>query len=84
MSIASYVQIKMARSALGWSTHKLSAESGVSARTLNRIETSEGFESVTTANLKIVEITLKAAGIEFIGDAGDGPGVRLWSKPNRP
>ena len=42
MSIVSCVQIKMARSALGWSTQKLSEESGVSARTLNRIETNEG------------------------------------------
>ena len=79
MSIVSCVQIKMARSALGWSTQKLSDESGVSARTLNRIETDEGFLSATTANLKLVEITLQAAGVEFIGEAGDGPGVRLWA-----
>ena len=82
MSIVSCVQIKMARSALGWSTQKLSEESGVSARTLNRIETSEGFLSATAANLKLVELTLNAAGIEFIGEVGDGPGVRLWSKPD--
>ena len=61
---------------------KLSDESGVSARTLNRIETDEGFLSATTANLKLVEMTLQAAGIEFIGDAGEGPGIRLWAKPN--
>ena len=73
----------MARSALGWSTQKLSDESGVSARTLNRIETDEGFLSATTANLKLVEMTFKAAGIEFIGDADDGSGVRLWSSSNQ-
>jgi len=73
----------MARSALGWSTQKLSEESGVGARTLNRIETSEGFLTATTANLKLVEMTLNAAGIEFIGDADDGPGVRLWSKSDQ-
>ena len=72
-------QIKMARSALVWSTQKLSDESGVSARTLNRIETNEGFLSATTANLKLVEMTLQAAGIEFIGDGCEGPGVRLWA-----
>lgn len=71
----------MARAALGWSTQKLAAESGVSSRTLNRIETEEGFAVATHANLKLVEITLTAAGIEFIGDALDGPGVRLWNKP---
>ena len=73
----------MARSALGWSTQKLSEESGVSARTLNRIETSEGFLSATTANFKLGEMTLNAAGIEFIGDADDGPGVRLWVKQHQ-
>jgi transcriptional regulator with XRE-family HTH domain len=77
------MQIKMARSALGWSTQKLADESGVSARTLNRIETGEGFLSATTANLKLVEMTFKAAGIEFIGNAGEGPGVRLWSSSNQ-
>ena len=82
MSVVSYQQIKMARSALGWSTQKLADESGLSARTLNRIETDDGFQSATTANLKLVEITLIAAGIEFIDEAGEGPGVRLWSKSN--
>ena len=71
----------MARAALNWSTQKLAAESGVSSRTLNRIETEEGFAAATQANLKLVELTLTAAGIEFIGDATEGPGVRLWSKP---
>ena len=66
---------------MNWSTQKLAAESSVSARTLNRIETEEGFAAATQANLKLVELTLTAAGIEFIGDAAKGPGVRLWNKP---
>jgi len=32
--------------------------------------------------MKLLRETLQAAGIEFIGDAGEGPGVRLWSKPD--
>ena len=71
----------MARAALSWSTQKLATESGVSSRTLNRMETKEGFSAATHANLKLVELTFTAAGIEFIGDAADGPGVRLWNKP---
>lgn len=66
---------------MNWSTQKLAAESGVSSRTLNRIETKEGFAAATQANLKLVELTLTAVGIEFIGDATDGPGVRLWNTP---
>ncbi len=53
----------------------------MSSRTLNRIETKEGFAAATQANLKLVELTLTAVGIEFIGDATDGPGVRLWNTP---
>ena len=80
MSIVHFSQIKMARSALGWSTQKLSEESEVSSRTLNRMETSEGFSSATKANLSIVQRTFEEAGIEFIGGADEGPGVRLWKR----
>jgi len=80
MSIVHFSQIKMARSALGWSTQKLSEESEVSSRTLNRIETSEGFSAATKANLSMVQKTFEEAGIEFIGSADEGPGVRLWKR----
>ena len=40
-------------------------------------------EKVTPANMKLLRETLQAAGIEFIGDEGEGPGVRLWAKPNQ-
>ena len=79
MSIVHFSQIKMARSALGWSTQKLSEESEVSSRTLNRMETSEGFSAATKANLSMVQRTFEEAGIEFIGSADEGPGVRLWN-----
>ena len=79
MSIVTHIQIKMARSALGWSIAKLSNECSVSSRTLNRIETPEGFLVATLGNLKLIRETLEAAGIEFIGTAEDGPGVRLWN-----
>ena len=78
MSIVHFSQIKMARSALGWSTQKLSEESEVSSRTLNRMETSQGFSAATKANLSMVQKTFEEAGIEFIGSADEGPGVRLW------
>ena len=80
MSIVHFSQIKMARSALGWSTQKLSEESEVSSRTLNRMETSEGFSAATKANLSMVQKTFEEAGIEFIGSADEGPGVRLWKR----
>ena len=80
MSIVHFSQIKMARSALGWSTQKLSEESEVSSRTLNRMETLGGFSAATKANLSMVQKTFEEAGIEFIGSADEGPGVRLWKR----
>ena len=75
-------QIKMARAALGWSIQLLAEKSLVSVRTIKRIESEGMIEKVTPANMKLLRETLEAAGIEFIGEVGEGPGVRLWSKPN--
>ena len=73
----------MARAALGWSVEKLATVSAVSIRTIHRIEAQDGLPNATAGNLKLLRETLQAAGIEFIGDAGEGPGVRLWSKSNQ-
>jgi DNA-binding XRE family transcriptional regulator len=74
-------QIRMARAALSWSVTTLAENSSVSLSTIKRIETEDGLSKATTANLKLIRTTLEDAGIEFIGDATNGPGVRLWNKP---
>ena len=71
----------MARAALGWSVDKLAEVSAVGVRTIHRIEAQVGMPNATAGNLKLIRETLEAAGIEFIGDADDGPGVRLWTAP---
>ena len=71
----------MARAALSWSVTTLAENSSVSVSTIKRIETEDGLDKATTANLRLIRTTLEDAGIEFIGDAADGPGVRLWNKP---
>lgn len=76
-------QLKMARAALGWSIQLLADKSLVSVRTIKRIESEGMIEKVTPANMKLLRETLEAAGIEFVGEADDGPGVRLWAKPNQ-
>ena len=76
-------QIKMARAALDWSIDVLAEKTDVSSRTIKRIEAQVGISVATEANLRLIRETLQAAGIEFIGDADDGPGVRLWAKPNQ-
>ena len=71
-------QLKMARTALGWSIQALAEQSSVSVRTIKRIESEGGLAVATQANIKLIVTTLEAAGIEFIGAPDDGPGVRLW------
>ena len=71
-------QIKMARAALDWSIDVLAEKTDVSSRTIKRIEAQVGIPAATEANLRLIRETLQDAGIEFIGDEGDGPGVRLW------
>ncbi|MCH9848127.1 MAG: helix-turn-helix domain-containing protein [Betaproteobacteria bacterium] len=73
-------QIKMARAALNWSVSKLAVNSSVSISTIKRMESEIGEYSTTAANLKLIRETLEAAGVEFIGSAGEGPGVRLWRR----
>ena len=73
----------MARAALDWSIDVLAEKTDVSSRTIKRIEAQVGTPVATEANLRLIRETLQAAGIEFIGDADEGPGVRLWSQPNQ-
>jgi transcriptional regulator with XRE-family HTH domain len=72
----------MSRAALGWSIATLATKSFVSVSTIKRLETDGGFLKATEANLRLIRETLEAAGIEFIGEPGEGPGVRLWTKQN--
>ena len=71
----------MARAALGWSIDVLAEKTSLSSRTIKRIENTIGIPNATAANLKLIRQTLEQAGIEFIGSADDGPGVRLWKQP---
>jgi ribosome-binding protein aMBF1 (putative translation factor) len=75
-------QIRMSRAALGWSIATLSRKSSVSVSTIKRLETEGGLNKATQANLRLIRSTLEEAGIEFIGEASEGPGVRLWRQDN--
>ena len=80
MSSVTVSQLRMARAALNWTLSDLAEASSVSSRTIRRIETENGLERATPANLKLIRETLETAGIEFVGTEEEGPGVRLWSK----
>ena len=59
----------------------LAEHSAVSVSTIKRVESEEGIKKATEANLQLIRTTFEAASIEFIGNATEGPGVRLWTKP---
>ena len=70
-------QIRSARAALGWNITRLSNETQVSERTIIRMEATDRVPKSTAANIKIIRLTLEAAGIEFIGTPDDRPGIRF-------
>jgi transcriptional regulator with XRE-family HTH domain len=70
-------QIRAARALLRWSAAELAAMSGLSERTLQRMEATEGIPAGLSRNLELVQKTLEGAGIIFIDSDELGPGVRL-------
>ncbi len=61
-----------------WSAAELANMSGLSERTLQRMEAAEGVPVGLSRNLQLVQKTLEDAGIIFIDQNEDtGPGVRL-------
>ena len=70
-------QIKAARSLLSWSMQKLSEKADVSLITIKRYEAAGGIPEGKVAQLMKIKIALEAAGIEFLGDPIESPGVRL-------
>jgi len=75
LNAISPAQSRAARGLLNWSRDDLSERCGVAKRTLLRFETGEG--DTRSATLAAVRSALEAAGVVFIEQNGDGPGVRL-------
>jgi transcriptional regulator with XRE-family HTH domain len=72
------MQIKLARTALGWSVRELAEKADVSFNTVTRFENGAGAHSKT---INALEQTLVGAGIEFIPEGTyqgqGGAGVRF-------
>jgi transcriptional regulator with XRE-family HTH domain len=71
------LQIRSARAALGWSAQMLAERSGVSLRTLMRLEQKDGVPQSRASTLVEIQKCLEDAGVEFIGSPTDRPGVRV-------
>jgi transcriptional regulator with XRE-family HTH domain len=74
------VQLKMARTAVGWGVRELAKKAGVTANTVTRIENGADAKQSTLDRL---QQALEGAGIEFIDENGGGPGVRLRKRHHK-
>lgn len=77
------LQIRAARSLLGWTAEDLSRQSAVSLRTIQRAEQGGHATSLTVANELAIRSALEFAGVEIIDENGGGPGARLRKRPRR-
>ncbi len=64
----------MARAAIGWSTQELAAKAGVGVNTVNRFEAGQ---DARMSSVEKIRAALEAAGVIFVAENGEGPGVRL-------
>ena len=74
-------QIRAARALVRWSAEDLARESALGVTTIRRAELTEDETSMTAANDMTVRRALEAAGVIFIDEDGEGPGVRLRKHP---
>ena len=74
MSVA---QLRAARGLIGWNQSRLAEASGLALSTIKRMETSEGVLRGTAENVWRVQKALQEAGVIFIDEDDEGPGVRL-------
>ena len=70
-------QLKAALALLGWKVSDLAEASGVSEPTIWRLETAEGPVGGRPATTEKLINALENAGIIFLEENGEGPGVRL-------
>src|SRR5690242_12309427 len=68
-------QVRMARAALNWTVRDLAEATGLHRNTITNIEVGRYLGDPET--LSKIEAVLRRAGIQFIEENGEGPGVRL-------
>ena len=69
-------QVRAARGLIGWSQTQLAAACGMSLPTIKRFETGTGAK-VSAEAVKAMQTALETAGVIFVPENGEGPGVRL-------
>jgi transcriptional regulator with XRE-family HTH domain len=70
-------QVKAARAMLGWSQDELATRSAISYPTVARLEAEDGELGGRSDTADKIQRALELAGVIFVAENGDGPGVRL-------
>ena len=68
-------QLRAARAIVNWSRDQLAEASGVTTRTLARLEAGQTKAQASTATA--IRTALESAGVIFVSPNGEGAGVRL-------
>ncbi len=78
-------QIRAARAMLSWSIEEAARRSGVSERTIRRLEKIWGVPNATADTFDRLQACFEAEGLEFLADSGGaiGPGIRWGNYPGR-
>jgi transcriptional regulator with XRE-family HTH domain len=74
-------QSRAARGLIGWTQQDLATAADVGLSTLRDFE--KDFRNPFPENVAAIRKALEAAGIIFIDENGEGPGVRLKKKKSR-
>lgn len=75
-------QIRMGRAAVRWSQTELAKRSGISMPTIRRMEAVDGPPPGTHRAVQRVQAALEAAGVVFLPENDEGPGVRWRRAPD--
>ena len=67
-------QVRMARAAVGWGVRELAERANITPNTVSRIE--KGGDALAST-LDRIQAALEDAGVIFIDEDEEGPGVRL-------
>lgn len=70
-------QVRAARAMLRWEQKDLASASGVSLPSIKRLEGQSGALAAQPRTVEAIRRALEAAGIIFVAEDGEGPGVRL-------
>jgi predicted transcriptional regulator len=70
-------QVRAARALIRWEQRNLAESSKVSLPSIKRLETTPGPLAAQPRTVNAIRAALEAAGVIFVAENGDGPGVRL-------